>query len=242
MNIIIDNRENKLYDLFKNTSNNHTILKKNLELGDIQIHHNNLCKIIIERKSINDLAASINDGRYKEQSHRLSLSSLHNHTIFYIIEGNINTYSSKYNKITKNTLHSAIISLNYYQGFSIWNTKTIEDTCNTIIMWCDKIIKNINKPTFYDTLKPQEYTECIKISKKSATSNNINNILLMQLPGISSKISNIILNKYNNLFDLLSALKDNPACLDNITYETNTGKTRKINKNIIVEIKKLISN
>ena len=241
MNIIIDTRENKLYTLFINNVTNHNILKQNLELGDIQLHYNDTCKIIIERKSINDLASSINDGRYKEQSHRLSLSSLHNHSIFYIFEGNINTYKSNYNKITHNTLHSAIISLNYYQGFSIWNTKSIEDTYHTIIMWCDKIIKDTNKPSFYATLNPSKYTECIKISKKSTTSNNINDILLMQIPGISSKISNILLEKYNSLFNLLNTLKNNPTSLDNITYITSTGKKRKLNKNIIVEIKKLIS-
>ena len=43
-----------------------------LALGDIILMEDNIEKIIIERKTINDLFASIKDGRYKEQSFRLN--------------------------------------------------------------------------------------------------------------------------------------------------------------------------
>ena len=45
--------------------------------------------ILIERKSLNDLESSIKDGRYSEQSIRLNSSEIHNHNIYYLIEGNI---------------------------------------------------------------------------------------------------------------------------------------------------------
>ena len=53
--------------------------------------------MIIERKTLNDLASSIKDGRYKEQGYRLSNCSLHNHNIFYLIEDNLSSYNSKFN-------------------------------------------------------------------------------------------------------------------------------------------------
>ena len=44
--------------------------------------------LIIERKSLSDLIASIKDGRYNEQSYRLIHSSgLYRHHIVYLIEG-----------------------------------------------------------------------------------------------------------------------------------------------------------
>jgi len=43
---------------------------KNLDIGDIIIY-NGSYKLIIERKTINDLVSSIKDGRYREQKMRL---------------------------------------------------------------------------------------------------------------------------------------------------------------------------
>ena len=75
---------------------------ENLKLGDIIISHddgggnsgnsgNEL--LLFERKSLNDLAASIKDGRYAEQSFRLGgYESVPNHNIVYIIEGDLSKY------------------------------------------------------------------------------------------------------------------------------------------------------
>ena len=41
-----------------------------LPLGDVILCENNTEKLIIERKSLGDLASSIKDGRYEEQSYR----------------------------------------------------------------------------------------------------------------------------------------------------------------------------
>ena len=87
MKIILDNRENPLYEkcstILKISKNEDLILSKEvLSIGDILIQTNEGKDIIlIERKSIQDLLSSIKDGRYEEQSHRLIHSSgipLHN--------------------------------------------------------------------------------------------------------------------------------------------------------------------
>ena len=91
MLIEVDYREKKLIKLLKSLLNlykfkNIEIEVKNLPLGDIIIKEDeNSELLIIERKSINDLASSIRDGRYKEQSLRLSNTGLHNHRIIYLI-------------------------------------------------------------------------------------------------------------------------------------------------------------
>ena len=89
MFIKIDTRENDLMAtmalLFK--EHNHTINMEKMALGDIilidkkndEIEKE---KIIFERKSLYDLASSIKDGRYNEQSFRLNNHIIHNHNIF----------------------------------------------------------------------------------------------------------------------------------------------------------------
>ena len=61
-----------------------------LPLGDIIIYDDNDEKLVIERKCLNDLLASIKDGRYEEQSYRLNGLNHPNHNIYYLIEGDVN--------------------------------------------------------------------------------------------------------------------------------------------------------
>lgn len=63
-----------------------------LPLGDIFVYESTTEQsdhILIERKTVADLMASIRDGRYEEQSYRLIHSNEHHpHNIVYLIEGN----------------------------------------------------------------------------------------------------------------------------------------------------------
>ena len=106
--IVIDNRENKLIELLE--KNNINITKKNLEIGDIIILSDEKPIIIIERKTLSDLSASIKDGRYKEQKIRL----IHNYKDckkIYLIEnsghfdlGNSILMSTKINGILRDNI------------------------------------------------------------------------------------------------------------------------------------------
>ena len=131
MIIKIDTRERKLIPICKQLLEelaipNTEIKVESLDLGDVIVEDNDGNELlIIERKSLNDLASSIGDGRYAEQSYRLLHSPLHNHNIIYIIEGDMNFYQSKFSRITKQSLYSAMFSLQYYKGFSLILTKTI---------------------------------------------------------------------------------------------------------------------
>ena len=92
MKIILDNRERRLIKLVNSLKNqygfNHIeISVEKLDIGDITIKNGDNELLIIERKSLNDLASSIKDGRYEEQSYRLSNYPIHNHNILYLIEG-----------------------------------------------------------------------------------------------------------------------------------------------------------
>ena len=95
----IDVRERSLYNYCKNVFERNTLfsdinlVSENLPLGDVIIADDKEDKIIIERKSLADLSASIKDGRYNEQSYRLNGIPHHNHNIIYLIEGDISKYN-----------------------------------------------------------------------------------------------------------------------------------------------------
>jgi ERCC4-type nuclease len=126
-----------------------------LHIGDIVIEDDSGKTIIIfERKTLSDLAASIKDGRYNEQSFRLDKEPLHNHHIVYIIEGDIERYNEKRTRISKKTLISTMFSLLYYKGFSVYRTNTIFETADTVLFFADKYNRtSINEPNrkpFYE--------------------------------------------------------------------------------------------
>ena len=99
MIIKVDSREHELITLCSNILNNSltysgiTLKVESLPLGDVIITDASGLNeyVIIERKSLRDLAASIKDGRYDEQSYRLNGINHHNHNVIYYTIFNFNT-------------------------------------------------------------------------------------------------------------------------------------------------------
>jgi len=125
---------------------NHTLNVTRLALGDATLSAPNGSTgsdvLLFERKTLVDFAASIRDGRYKEQSFRLNKHcELSNHNIVYIIEGDLSKYvdrSKGGNVITKKALYSAIFSMMFYKGFSVLRTMNIRETAELILNFADK--------------------------------------------------------------------------------------------------------
>jgi ERCC4-type nuclease len=137
MAIIIDFREKDILKHCNEMNKNQIEIKtENLLLGDILID-----KLLIERKTINDLAASIVDGRYKEQSFRLVKALEEGYKVFYFIEGNMDLYTGA---ISKNILVSTIYSLTH-KGFQVLLTKNSKDTAFFILQFSEKMKKDSEK-------------------------------------------------------------------------------------------------
>lgn len=91
----------------------HKIKKEQLHIGDIVLEDSTGKQILVfERKTLNDLAASIKDGRYNEQSFRLDKEAIHNHNIIYIIEGDIERYNEKKGVYQKRSF--LVVCFHYY--------------------------------------------------------------------------------------------------------------------------------
>jgi len=286
--IIIDERETSLYDkcseiLSKNNHSNVQITKRVLHLGDIAFHlhvsdasssaeisdnpNPNPKEIILfERKSLTDLLASIKDGRYKEQSHRLvNASPLITHNIVYIIEG---IYTTLKNPADKAKILSCITSLNFFKGFSILKTASLNETAEYLIAISQKIVRDlregkplpqINKPcrTIPDEsgseamttvvmsvasaaaeVSAVDYCSVVKqVKKENVTRENIGEIVLCQIPGISSVTAMAIMKHFENFSDFYGKLRENPSLLDGMCVLQGNGKERKISRTCIQNIK-----
>ena len=200
--------------------------------------------LILERKNLTDLASSIRDGRYAEQSFRLNGNSLHNHNIIYLIEGSISQYTCKYTKVKPDTLYSTMFSLNYFKGFSVFRTFDISETAEFILRLTNKLDREDMKYGYYHDKhipKQIQYSETVHIVKKeNVTPKNIGVIILKQIPNISNKTATIVLNKYVTIPKLIKALEKDKSCLNTLTYETKNGSTRKLSKTATSNIVKFL--
>jgi ERCC4-type nuclease len=258
MKIIIDERETTLYekcqqilDANKEDYQDIHLSKRVIPLGDILVETDVDETIsIIERKSLSDLLASIKDGRYEEQSHRLLWSSqIHPHNIVYLVEGML---SSLRNVQEKRTIYSAITSIQLFKGFSIMRTSSIHETAEFIIHYCNKVGKELAKGKrpantmsisttgesheLETVQQPQNYTNFVKkIKRDNITPENIGEIMLSQIPGISAITASAIMKHFSHFTRLLEEIHKDKEVLNGIKIETN-GKSRKLGKGVIENI------
>lgn len=240
--IIVDNRERKLIPLIKSLNNdygyNYEIVIDKLDIGDIIIKKDDEEIMIIERKSYNDLAGSLRDGRYQEQSFRLNSVNLHNHNIVYLIEGDRDKYSNRYSKVPFSTLLVTMFCIQYYKGFCVFQTRNLVETAEYILRMSNKISREKKREGYYlknenSNMKEKSYSDVIKREKKSnITPENIGEIILSQIPGISSKSSKAIMSHFESLHDMLLKLKKDKHCLDNIELTTSNGSKRRISQSV----------
>ncbi len=245
------------------------ISKEVLELGDILIRtDDDKDVLLIERKSFSDLLASIKDSRYEEQSYRLLNSSgFPPHSVIYLLEGvlsqlrtplekkilyssmvSLNYFkgfsvhrTSSVRETAEWVLHMAdkidrefikgkfpyYLTQPYIRMFSKPVNENKEDTT-------EQITETVFEPS------TSNYCTVVKKTKKdNVTPENIGDIILCQIPGISSTTAMAIMEKFNGFPHFIEELNKNPDCINDLLYEKN-GKQRKINKISIENIKKYL--
>jgi len=87
----------------------------------------------------------------------------------------------------------------------------------------------------------KDYVRVIKKNKKeNITVDNINEIMLCQIPGISATTAIAIMAVHKTIHELIKNLEEDTECLKEIKTEDKNGKTRKLNSTVINNIKKFL--
>lgn len=273
------------------------IVTEPLPIGDIILCNNAdpsnpVDLLIIERKSLRDLSASIKDGRYEEQSYRLNGMPHHNHNIVYLVEGSMERMNMFKGHSDKMMLYSAMVSINYFKGFSLWRSGSLDESALIICNSAYKIAKSLreHKVPYYKYVDPvvsvpvaqsssspllplletteqidtkeetpvlapsvqvehveaehleKDYCSVIKkVKKENVTTGNIGEIMLCQIPSVSSVTALAIMAEFKTLPNLIESIKKDVACLKNLTYTTPVGQTRKISKACIENVVKYLA-
>ena len=157
-------------------------------------------KLVIERKTIEDLAASIKDGRYREQKERMKYSG---NEIMYIFEGHI---KERVNGIPRNTLMKAILNCIYRDKFYTLRTENLTETADALIMLESIFAQNASNSKCAN--QNNRYTPIHIEKKKNMTNEMVYLLQLSCIPGISIEIAKKISTIWPDMSTLYESHKN----------------------------------
>lgn len=229
---------------------NAPILVKPLSSGDFVIVQNDekTVAVIVERKTLSDLSASLKDGRLRDQSARLANLRV---PICIIVEG---VFTGKdTNGIKNETLLTLMINKVFKSDFFLFRTVDSQETALLLFKMLHKASEDSN---YWATIKIPRITtrisndesalladivgtkKCKMVSKKA---HGISTLAL--LPSVSPVVARAILDKYEDIPTLVKAFEVYPEETETAISEMycNRPKRPKIGKSIAATIKKFLS-
>ena len=187
--LIVDKRERHLLAIFGDGG----VQAETLQLGDVLCKHKDDSCWIAERKSTQDFARSILDGRWDEQKARLASSGLH---IFYILEGDFKgveglPYGALVGAYTNLLLHPSITTV--LRAANIYETKFV---LTQLAQKCQGVAKPMPLGVVSSKRKKEDDTRNIWIRQ------------LACIPTISEHIASTLLDHFGSMSALREALSN----------------------------------
>lgn len=238
--MVLDMRENGL-ELELNKSKNITFKVAQLDLGDIIFRRGDETLLIIERKTVEDLKASICDGRSREQKARLLGSGIPTERIMYIVEGNLDKdLKSKVSGVPVSTLIGSIINTELRDNIKVYKTASLHETALYLEKMLDKLNKDGNDyfKSEEKKISASEYSASLKKKKKANMTPTVWFInTLSTIPQVTEKIADIVVAKYGSIVKLMEEYERTPEhlrakLLSDMKYVIANEKERRVGDKI----------
>jgi ERCC4-type nuclease len=202
--IWLDTRESELIKILTNTEG---LSVKQLQVADIWIGvtEDKMVEggLIIERKSIKDLEASILDGRYREQRGRILSYCQENKTQpMYILEGSL---SSGTGRLQKKAIMKFINRLIFHYQIPVAQTASVQETAELIQALVEQWKED--PASLKRTSELVKVTDGIHIQKKAnaADYKQFGISCLAQCPGVSVKMAEALIETFGSLNGVIDA-------------------------------------
>lgn len=202
---VVDTRETELIDAMREVGA--PFIVEQLDLGDIVFRHNDTPVLVIERKTLKDLAASIKDGRAREQKARLiDLYVKQGIKTMYLIE-EFHTPNMDRCNIPFTTLLSSVVNTMVRDNISVYHTPNLQMSAKTIIRMGEKINEHFAKGLF--ATQETDYISQLKLKKKDNKRVDDSMIfILCQVPKVSPTVAEVIREKYPSVMALCAAYSE----------------------------------
>lgn len=237
--MIIDCRERGLIEKLDN------IKVEQLDIGDIIFKKDDEIILLVERKTVDDLKASIIDGRNREQKARILGSGTPNERILYIIEGNLDkSLENKSYGVPISVLLGSLINTQYRDNIKVYKTSSIQETSVYLKKILQKFNTDLDAYFNEDIYKINKNDYCETLNKKKKLNNTpsvwfINQLVL--IPQVTVKIASVITEQYKTINILCNEYDRTPEhlktkLLSDLLYPINNGKTRRIGDKVSARI------
>ena len=191
--LTVDLRERHLLSLFGNGA----VAVRTMDVGDVMCEYEDGSRWIAERKTTQDMAASIKDGRWEEQQSRLLSSGCQ---IFYILEGSFKetrwlSYGSLLGAYTKVSL---LPNLKVLRSTDIYETKFM---LMQLVQRCEARYTD------------QRFSNQLCTSKRKKD-DDVRNIWIRQIaciPTFSEHIATALVDHFESISALRDALREPPT-------------------------------
>lgn len=172
----------------------------NLEVGDFIIKDDtgNII-LIIERKTIKDLCASITDGRFRQQKERLLESTNDPLKVMYIIEGRKGCNGGK-GVLSHTIIDGSILNLLFRHNFKVLWTENETDTLQNITLLYKKYKNNDLNSNTTGTVAPTKL-----VPKGTKINENMFALQLSAIPGVSYAAAIELSKMYRSMKELVDA-------------------------------------
>jgi len=209
--LYIDNRENDLIRVLEGKGAPQEIVAKQLPVADIWIGmegEGDEAKmaeggLIIERKSIRDLEASILDGRYREQRGRILAFCHENKTQpMYLLEGSLQSGTGR---LQKKAILKFINRLIFHYQIPVMQTSGLLETAELVEALQDQW--KADPKSFQRTTELVKVSDGIHVQKKANAADPQQFAIncLVQCPGVSVKMAEAILQEFPTLQAVMNA-------------------------------------
>lgn len=182
--VTIDVREKELINLARSSGFEYNV--KQLDLGDVLIDCSGVV-FVVERKTLDDLSASIVDGRYRNQQRRLKDAVAHGWNALYVVEG----ITKRASGVPMATVRSCMVSCTLKHKIPVLRTSGVEETLH--------VIATIAK-------KGSEYADGRDVAYEPSRRSSVKDPQLEALccaHGVSTHIASSILSKYSSIANIV---------------------------------------
>lgn len=199
--LVVDNRESIKDDVLKLGN----AVLESLELGDYIFKVEDQVRLVVERKTLSDFAASITDGRHREQKSRL-LGVYPKSAVVYLIEGDIMNADLvlRHSRVKADTLVSAMLNTMLRDSVQVIRTGGPEETIYILSCICDKLKKGYSSTS---THSESLVTSAVKSCKQDNITPKVAlQMMLSCVPGVSVSTAGRISSRFTNMNDLVETL------------------------------------
>ena len=217
MELIVDDREHSIITYLERITR---FKVERITVGDYAFVYKGKVILIVERKTLTDLAASIKDGRMSNNLKLLEAQKIHGCKILYIIEGS--AYPKLARKIARvpfKCLQGKLDSLLFRYDIKIIWTKDCEHTAKRLTGLIPKLTKLADDGVFgefkeiKDPVEVKGGVDKVIKPKHKLNLDQVHLKMLVCLPTVSYKTAMAILQKYN-FRELMTGAIDAKVCHD----------------------------